>query len=77
MSALNTRSDAINLGVGGDKIQNVLYRMSLGLLDMLQPLPIKLWVIHVGSNNLSPQKGPLGPREMSKLWLMIQAIFSK
>lgn len=35
-SALNTRSDAINLGVGVDKIQNVLYRMSLGLLDMLQ-----------------------------------------
>ena len=63
--------------MGGDKIQHVLYRISLGIFDLVQHFPIKLWVIHVGSNNLRPRQGSFRPDEISKLWLLLRAIFSK
>lgn len=60
-----------NFGCGGDKIENIIFRvigdegLSLaGLADKLYPsvaeaneLPPKLWVIHAGTNNLKPKKG--------------------
>lgn len=61
-----TRLDRVfNAGVGGDKIQNVLYRMAgdpgkelPGLLTvLLEKLSVKLWVLHMGTNNLTPKKG--------------------
>ncbi|KAG7291201.1 hypothetical protein NEMBOFW57_001213 [Staphylotrichum longicolle] len=52
-----------NAGVGGDKIENLIYRLvgdedrSLpALLPLLAP-SVKVWVILVGTNNLSPKKG--------------------
>ena len=60
-----------NAGVGGDKIQNVAYRLVgaaqggeggegplPGLLPMLAACgTVRLWVVQVGTNNLSPKKG--------------------
>ncbi len=52
-----------NAGVGGDKIQNVIYRLAgdneRGLPGLLPILAgsVQLWVVHVGTNNLSPKKG--------------------
>lgn len=41
--------DAINYGIGGDKTQNVLWRIQEGELDGLNP---KLVVLYIGSNNV-------------------------
>ena len=48
---------SISLGVGGDKIENTLYRMGLGTYDLLLPhsSTIKLIVVQVGTNNLRPK----------------------
>ncbi|CAF0753529.1 unnamed protein product [Adineta steineri] len=46
-----------NAGVGGDRIENVLYRIDLGLLRLLKHKNPKLVVLHVGTNNLRPGKG--------------------
>ncbi|KAH6838553.1 SGNH hydrolase-type esterase domain-containing protein [Chaetomium sp. MPI-CAGE-AT-0009] len=56
-----------NAGVGGDKIQNVAYRLVgaegeedrlPGLLPMLAACgTVRLWVVQAGTNNLSPKKG--------------------
>ena len=61
----------------------MLYRLSdriapgSRLFDLLEALPIKLWVVHIGSNNLRPSKGPLGEQDTRKLWLLLRAIFSR
>lgn len=47
-----------NAGVGGDKTQNVVYR--LGLKDLysgLQERGIEVAILHMGSNNLTPRRG--------------------
>ncbi|KAG8169576.1 hypothetical protein KVR01_000321 [Diaporthe batatas] len=58
-----------NFGCGGDKIENILFRvvgnkeLALeGLTEKLHPSgdtqrPPRLWVIHAGTNNLKPKKG--------------------
>ncbi|KAK3295293.1 SGNH hydrolase-type esterase domain-containing protein [Chaetomium fimeti] len=59
-----------NAGVGGDKIQNVAYRLVgaepeggeggglPGLLPMLAACgTVRVWVVQAGTNNLSPKKG--------------------
>ncbi|CAF0752628.1 unnamed protein product [Adineta steineri] len=45
-----------NAGVGGDRIENVLYRIDLGLLRLLKHKNPKLVVLQVGTNNLRPGK---------------------
>ncbi|KAF4343578.1 hypothetical protein FBEOM_2487 [Fusarium beomiforme] len=52
--SINHDSCILNLGVGGDKILNVQYRIDQGLLQHLkQHQPnIKAMYIHMGSNNL-------------------------
>ncbi|CAF0759384.1 unnamed protein product [Adineta steineri] len=45
-----------NAGVGGDRIENVLHRIDLGLLRLLKHRNPKLVVLHVGTNNLRPGK---------------------
>ncbi|KAK4221190.1 SGNH hydrolase-type esterase domain-containing protein [Podospora fimiseda] len=58
-------SGVLNLGVGGDKIQNIGYRLLgdpardlPGLLEIIsQKDNVKLWVVHAGTNNLSPKNG--------------------
>jgi platelet-activating factor acetylhydrolase IB subunit beta/gamma len=79
-----TRLDGVfNAGVGGDKIQNVAYRLVgdeerglPGLLPMLaQCGTVKVWVVHVGTNNLSAKHG-LGFENTKALEVLIEALLS-
>ncbi|KAG8666756.1 hypothetical protein FPOAC2_11881 [Fusarium poae] len=51
---INNNPSILNLGVGGDKVLNVQYRIEQGLLSDLQTNQpgLKLMYIHMGSNNL-------------------------
>jgi hypothetical protein len=62
---------SFNAGVGGDKIENVLYRLDLGLLDLLEGKKVKLWVVMVGTNNL---KKALKSAEVERYQLLLQAL---
>lgn len=77
-------SNVFNAGVGGDKYENILYRLVgdefskerqplTGLLDMLKSCNVSLWVIHAGTNNLHPKKG-LSDVDVDKLRLILQAV---
>ena len=48
---------SFNAGVGGDKIENVLYRLHLGMGKLLRGRGVRLWVVMVGTNNLTPERG--------------------
>ncbi|KAL4728234.1 hypothetical protein ACLX1H_004976 [Fusarium chlamydosporum] len=52
--SINCNHSIINLGVGGDKILNVQYRIDQGLLRSLKThqTNLRLIYIHMGSNNL-------------------------
>lgn len=79
----NTRLDNVfNAGVGGDRYENILYRLVgddsearplPGLSEMLQDRDIKLWVIHAGTNNLHPKRG-LTDADVHKLRLLLQEV---
>ncbi|KAI4628812.1 hypothetical protein J4E83_003365 [Alternaria metachromatica] len=52
---------AFNAGVGGDSNQNVVYRLTEGLYDMLKTAKkdvcdIKLWIVASGTNNLQKKR---------------------
>ncbi|ROW03273.1 hypothetical protein VSDG_01299 [Cytospora chrysosperma] len=72
ISELARISGALNAGCGGDKIENILYRLvgdpDRGLTGLAEALwsperqrKIKLWVIQAGTNNLHPKKGLTDP----------------
>jgi beta-glucosidase len=50
------RYQAVNIGIGGDKTQNVLWRLDHGGVDGLQP---KVIVVMIGNNNMffTPETG--------------------
>lgn len=60
-----------NAGVGGDKIENVLYRLGLGMMARLSERNVRLWVVMVGTNNL---KKALKPKEIELHRLLLQAL---
>ncbi|KAK3985880.1 platelet-activating factor acetylhydrolase IB subunit gamma [Cladorrhinum sp. PSN332] len=74
----------LNCGVGGDKIQNVAYRL---LGDPSRDLPSLLaevvsqqkivksqvWVIHAGTNNLTPKNG-LSDKDVDALEVMLRVL---
>jgi platelet-activating factor acetylhydrolase IB subunit beta/gamma len=75
-----------NAGVGGDKIQNLIYRLVgashpkdeekdlPGLLPMLAACgTVKLWVIHIGTNNLHPKHG-LQDDDVEALRKLVEAL---
>ena len=64
-----------NAGVVGDRIENILYRFHLGLLELMQPFAVKLWVVHVGTFNLG-QSRALQPLDLANYQLLLQALFS-
>ncbi|KAK3902255.1 platelet-activating factor acetylhydrolase IB subunit gamma [Staphylotrichum tortipilum] len=79
---------AFNAGVGGDKIENLIYRLvgSEGNEDEEKNLPgllplfaeigtVKMWVLQIGTNNLSPKKGMPAAYE-SMLQKVIAALLS-
>lgn len=75
-SKISSRPETFNAGVGGDKIENVIYRLDLGLLQLLQPLLPLLWVVHIGTNNLRGKKKPLRPFELDNYALLLRALLS-
>ena len=59
--------NCINFGFGGDRVENVLYRLLNGRI----PIHIKIVIVHVGTNNLSshhaiPQKIADGIHQICK-----------
>lgn len=80
-----------NAGVGGDKIQNVAYRLAgtsatnvsevegqeealPGLLPMLAACEtVKLWIVHMGANNLHPKRG-LSSVDLAALRTLLSAL---
>jgi lysophospholipase L1-like esterase len=62
---------SFNAGVGGDKIENVLYRLDLGLISQLETRNVKLWVVMIGTNNL---KKTLKKVEVERYRLLLQAL---
>lgn len=66
---------SLNLGVGGDSMENVLYRLSLGTYNLLLPHSpyLRLVVVQVGTNNLGPKRS-LRPDKLWKYGLLIQAL---
>jgi hypothetical protein len=77
-----------NAGVRGDKIQNLVYRLVgashpeeeeknlPGLLPMLAACgTVKLWVIHIGTNNLHPKHG-LRDDDVEALRKLVEALLN-
>lgn len=62
-----------NAGVGGDKIENVLYRIDLGLLRLLKPRNPQLVVLQLGTNNLKPKQA-LQSCHLDNYDLLLQAL---
>jgi lysophospholipase L1-like esterase len=62
-----------NAGVGGDKIENVLYRVDLGLLRLLKPKNPKIIVLQLGTNNLQRKRG-LERQHLDDYFLLLQAL---
>ncbi|KAK4160713.1 SGNH hydrolase-type esterase domain-containing protein [Cladorrhinum sp. PSN259] len=71
----------LNCGVGGDKIQNVAYRL---LGDAEKELPslaeeiaklnsVKVWLIHAGTNNLTSKRG-LSDSDAEALRVLVKAV---
>ncbi|KAF9958722.1 hypothetical protein BGZ70_009111 [Mortierella alpina] len=60
-----------NAGCGGDKIENVLYRLSL-MSPLLEKLQVRLWVVMVGTNNL--RKKGLRQSDVPLYRLLLQAL---
>ncbi|KAH6653162.1 SGNH hydrolase-type esterase domain-containing protein [Truncatella angustata] len=70
----------LNAGVGGDKYENILYRLLgdparqlRGLTDVLSQNNITLWVIHAGTNNLRSKRG-LSDESVDLMRLLLQAV---
>lgn len=71
-----------NAGVGGDKYENILYRLHgdeerqlPGLLDTPSALDAELWFINAGTNNLHPKRG-LSDASVDVLRLVLMAILA-
>lgn len=71
-----------NAGVGGDRIENVIYRLVgstdierplEGLLDVLRRRGVRVWVLHVGTNNLHPKR-VLKSKDLDLLRLVVGAL---
>ena len=74
-------ANVFNAGVGGDKIQNMAYRL---LGDPENKLPslaacieqlksVKVWVVHAGTNNLTPKRG-LSDQDADALEMLLMAV---
>lgn len=66
---------SLNLRVGGDNIENVLYHLSLGTYNLLLPHSphLSLVAVQVGTKNLRPKRS-LAPDQLWKYGLLIQAL---
>ena len=80
---------SMNLGVGGDKIENLLFRLAgtdqpdkaldAPLWDLFedrsrQGQHVKLWILQIGTNNLRAPRGGLRAKEMVLYELVVKAL---
>jgi lysophospholipase L1-like esterase len=81
--AISKLSNVFNAGVGGDKYQNIIYRLvgdsstqhgMEGLLEILHGRPVKLWVVQAGTNNLHSKRG-LRDAELEMFQKLLEALF--
>lgn len=66
--------DLLNAGVGGDRTQNVIYR--LGTKDLYSGLKqhgVNFAILHMGSNNLHPKRG-LSAEAIEEYGLILEAL---
>ncbi|KAH8668774.1 SGNH hydrolase-type esterase domain-containing protein [Xylariales sp. PMI_506] len=80
LTSIHRLDGVFNAGVGGDKYENILYRLAgdqerrlQGLLGSLKGNEIDLWLFHAGTNNLHTKKG-LTDASIDALRLVLEAI---
>jgi lysophospholipase L1-like esterase len=80
--SIQRRSDVFNAGVGRDRFENIIFRLTgsydpahslQGLISALDLDSIKLWVIQAGTNNLHPRRG-LREKDLDMLRLMLETL---
>lgn len=64
---------SFNAGVGGDRIENVLYRLDVGLLDILRLRRSKLRLLAVRTNNI-PSKRELKASNLERYEILLKAL---
>ena len=69
-----------NLGVGGDTIGNVLYRLgrkvgSKGLYQKLKDRGVRCTIVDLGGNDLRIAQGPLSERAIDDYALILEALY--
>lgn len=83
ITSLHNLPNSLNLGVGSDKIENVLYRLKTGLWDSFHARrralfpdgEVKLFVLHAGSNNLRKEDG-FRAKEIEAYELLARALLA-
>ena len=66
--------DLLNAGVGGDRIQNVIYRLGTkGLYSGLKQHGVDFAILHMGTNNLRPKRG-LSAEAIKEYGLVLEAL---
>lgn len=81
-TTLHRMPNSLNLGVGGDKLENVLYRIDIGLWSLFHARrhalfpegEVKLFVLHAGTNNLRAPRGGFRAKETTAYELLIRAL---
>lgn len=69
-----TFPEICNVGVGGDRIQNVLYRLgSKGLFQGLKSRVVKHVILQMGTNDLRPKRG-LNSQALEQYGLVLEAV---
>ncbi|KAG9232305.1 SGNH hydrolase-type esterase domain-containing protein [Amylocarpus encephaloides] len=69
-----TYPSLFNCGVGGDKIENVLYRLENGTMDALMDRGVKCWIVMIGTNNLTKRKALGGAAATTNFTTLLQAV---
>ncbi|KAL3422994.1 acetylhydrolase [Phlyctema vagabunda] len=67
-------ASSFNAGVGGDRIESVLYRLDLGLFTRLQDRGIQVWVLMLGTNHMGKKKKGLKSKELDAYRVLVQAL---
>lgn len=71
--SVSTEKQFLNLGVGGDKITNVLYRINEGLLQEMKPHKnIEKILIHIGGNDV--RKGQMRDEQYGEYELLLKKV---